>query len=161
MIESTEFGTCFILLVANVVSQFIFYLFFRFADGVCYRMPLHADPLFEPGYERPSRSLLAQYAHSKLNTDTFVNLKQKETFLADGTSTAKNHCCICLVEFENSDIATSMRCDERHIFHEGCLRRALEYKLACPICRSPCRLLLSHPIPRRAPVPAPGQPTHP
>mmetsp|Transcript_17120 Transcript_17120/g.23066 ORF Transcript_17120/g.23066 Transcript_17120/m.23066 type:complete len:81 (-) Transcript_17120:110-352(-) len=74
---------------------------------------------------------LASQAGKKLRTETFAEISK-------GYETASSlSCCICLLEFKPCEPTTALKCDHRHIFHESCLKRSLEEKLACPICRKP------------------------
>ena len=84
---------------------------------------------------RLSNRQLAKQASEKLRTDTFAEISK-------GYETSAEHpcCCICLQEFKPNQRTTSLKCDHRHIFHEACLKRALESKLQCPICREPVDL---------------------
>lgn len=41
-------------------------------------------------------------------------------------------CCICQVEFEDSDPATTLPC--RHCYHSECVRQWLQQSKACPVC---------------------------
>ena len=52
-------------------------------------------------------------------------------------SERKMSCAICLRDFEQTDQATVLNCDNRHIFHPECIRLSLRQKLECPLCRKP------------------------
>ncbi|PNW77578.1 hypothetical protein CHLRE_10g442750v5 [Chlamydomonas reinhardtii] len=43
-----------------------------------------------------------------------------------------DRCCICQVEFEDSDPATTLPC--RHCYHSECVRQWLQQSKACPVC---------------------------
>ncbi|KAG2448890.1 hypothetical protein HYH02_006239 [Chlamydomonas schloesseri] len=43
-----------------------------------------------------------------------------------------DRCCICQVEFEDSDSATALPC--RHCYHSECVRQWLQQSKACPVC---------------------------
>ncbi|CAI7867992.1 unnamed protein product [Closterium sp. NIES-53] len=43
-------------------------------------------------------------------------------------------CSVCLVEFEDDNMLRCMHCC-RHLFHQDCLEKWLEYSLSCPVCR--------------------------
>ena len=125
MLRSTDFGAVLALITVNVCVQFAYYQVFTRLERA--RRPAEK-------WKRSMRELASQ-ASKKLRTDTFAELSR-------GYETAAEHlsCCICLAEFKPTARATSLKCDHRHIFHEGCLRRALEVKLQCPICREPVDL---------------------
>lgn len=46
-------------------------------------------------------------------------------------------CAICLTEFIVGKDACQMFCHSSHIFHHDCLRRWLEMKKECPLCKTP------------------------
>ncbi|GJP70829.1 hypothetical protein CLOP_g1724 [Closterium sp. NIES-67] len=50
-------------------------------------------------------------------------------------------CSVCLVEFEDDVMLRRMHCC-RHLFHQDCLEKWLEYRLSCPICRVQVKELL-------------------
>ena len=51
-------------------------------------------------------------------------------------------CSICLQDFGADDRVTKLNCNDKHMFHETCLQKALEVKLNCPICRK--SVLIDH-----------------
>ncbi len=67
--------------------------------------------------------VLASLSKTNYNAETF----QHET-----------HCIICLVDYEESDMVTKLRCDPRHYFHTHCLESWVKSgNNICPYCRSP------------------------
>ncbi|KAG2432837.1 hypothetical protein HXX76_008570 [Chlamydomonas incerta] len=49
-----------------------------------------------------------------------------------GGAITLDRCCICQVEFEDSDPATALPC--RHCYHSACVRQWLQQSKACPVC---------------------------
>ena len=96
LINDSDFGACFLLLLTNVVSQFIFYLFFRFAERVCYHLPF--DEI-----ARLSRSQQAINAIKELRTDIYANFSKKESPSSGVQCTEIETCCICLLELKSED----------------------------------------------------------
>ncbi|XP_010542649.1 PREDICTED: RING-H2 finger protein ATL64-like [Tarenaya hassleriana] len=49
-------------------------------------------------------------------------------------------CVICMEDLEKNDVVRVLvKC--KHIFHVGCIDSWCMYRLACPVCRAPFRLL--------------------
>ena len=45
---------------------------------------------------------------------------------------------MCLVDYEETDIVTQLRCDERHYFHTKCIEDWVKQgNNRCPFCRAP------------------------
>ena len=56
-----------------------------------------------------------------------------ETFTHDETS-----CSICFKEYQEKDVVSRLKCDERHYFHTHCIESAiLTGQILCPFCRAP------------------------
>ena len=45
-------------------------------------------------------------------------------------------CCICLGEYGDGELLTSMPCE--HVFHGACLEKWLARSRRCPMCNSEC-----------------------
>ena len=64
-------------------------------------------------------------AKEKFNTDTFQH---------------EQLCCICYVEYENTDEVTKLECDPKHYFHTECIVAWINRgNNSCPICRKPIK----------------------
>ena len=46
-------------------------------------------------------------------------------------------CCICMVDFEVSDMVTPLPCDKRHYFHSECIEQWSKSHNDCPLCKAP------------------------
>lgn len=46
-------------------------------------------------------------------------------------------CSICAADYEEGEAIVVLACDERHCFHEECIKRWLRINAICPICRAP------------------------
>ena len=44
-------------------------------------------------------------------------------------------CSICLHNFQKDEIVFALKCHVNHIFHEKCLHKWVETRMACPLCR--------------------------
>ena len=44
-------------------------------------------------------------------------------------------CPICMVDFAESDEITPLPCDEKHYFHNECIKLWLEKNNKCPLCK--------------------------
>ena len=54
------------------------------------------------------------------------------------TMTVETKCAICLVDFEQGDKVTQLKCNAGHIFHTECIIGWIQMgKNTCPICRAP------------------------
>ncbi|XP_057846913.1 probable E3 ubiquitin-protein ligase RHC1A [Cryptomeria japonica] len=62
-------------------------------------------------------------------------------------------CAICMIEFHVGEEACQMFCHKNHIFHHDCLRRWLERKKECPLCKTPV------PYPYHQPSPPSSSPS--
>ena len=51
--------------------------------------------------------------------------------------TEHKECCICMVDFESSDMVTQLPCDKRHYFHSACIERWSMTHNDCPLCKAP------------------------
>lgn len=47
------------------------------------------------------------------------------------------HCAICSRVFPLSSPVVTLACNEKHTFHENCIKRWLRVQSCCPICRAP------------------------
>lgn len=114
----TDLGHTLLLIALNLAYQLFQYLAFR---------SLPAAEESEAAIT--ARESVARVMAAALRTDTYENvLPGCDEVLA---------CSICLLDFDSQDSVTQLNCNAKHIFHEACLRRALEVKLSCPICRKP------------------------
>lgn len=46
-------------------------------------------------------------------------------------------CSICTVDYAAKEAVVVLKCDERHLFHEDCVKKWLQINAICPICRAP------------------------
>jgi len=46
-------------------------------------------------------------------------------------------CSICACDYQEAESIIVLSCDERHFFHEECIKRWLRINANCPICRAP------------------------
>ena len=44
-------------------------------------------------------------------------------------------CAICMMDFSTSDSVIILRCNDKHMFHELCIKGWLNVKNTCPNCR--------------------------
>jgi len=44
-------------------------------------------------------------------------------------------CCICMGNFNLDDSVKVLPCNDKHIFHKGCIEKWLTHNKACPTCR--------------------------
>ncbi|KAL8257997.1 hypothetical protein R6Q59_030038 [Mikania micrantha] len=95
-------------------------------------MQLEADPALQQLTSRTNGSGLSEEEISK---HLRVYTTQAETMTANGEHEEADVCSICLDEFEkNNEKMGRLECGHR--FHEGCIKRWLLSKNACPMCRS-------------------------
>ena len=47
-----------------------------------------------------------------------------------------NNCVVCLMDFQEGDQVTPLRCDMRHTFHHECVVAWFETNNVCPVCRT-------------------------
>jgi hypothetical protein len=45
-------------------------------------------------------------------------------------------CSICTAEYVAKEAVIALKCDERHLFHEECVKKWLQINANCPICRA-------------------------
>ena len=64
-------------------------------------------------------------------------IEDLETFCYSPEKHGHDPCTICAVEYCETDEVVVMKCDERHLFHEECIKRWLRINSNCPICRAP------------------------
>lgn len=54
----------------------------------------------------------------------------------DATRSADQDCCpICCEDFQPEVLITVLRCNIKHIYHEGCIEEWLNKNTVCPICK--------------------------
>lgn len=72
-------------------------------------------------------------------TGTFGKLMEQGDILEQGDieDGSALMCAICLQYFDKEDQVTSLACHKKHVFHNNCIKMALEQKKQCPICRKP------------------------
>lgn len=46
-------------------------------------------------------------------------------------------CSICLMEFNENDEIIPLPCNEKHIFHDECIKGWLKNNNCCPLCKQP------------------------
>ena len=46
------------------------------------------------------------------------------------------NCVVCMVDFNEGDIVTPLRCDMRHTFHYECIIAWFDTNNVCPVCRT-------------------------
>ena len=63
---------------------------------------------------------------------SFVNAQRCK--LASNLSIVES-CSICLHNFQKDDIVFALNCHMNHIFHEKCLHKWVQTRMACPLCR--------------------------
>ena len=63
----------------------------------------------------------------KLMSSVFDQSKHRE----------QSECCICMVEYQPSDMVTPLPCDKRHFFHSECIERWSLTQNDCPLCKEP------------------------
>jgi len=56
-------------------------------------------------------------------------------FEYNSISYAENKCMICLNEYMENELISSLSCHDSHIFHENCIEEWLKKQDSCPICR--------------------------
>jgi len=74
-----------------------------------------------------SRVPMASAAMERIGRKNFTDLSQK--------SKEMEMCIICQENYTPESVVSELNCDDRHIFHEPCLKMWLEQKLECPICK--------------------------
>jgi len=48
---------------------------------------------------------------------------------------AQEMCPICMLDFQESDEIVPLPCDEKHYFHQNCIKAWLEKNNTCPLCK--------------------------
>lgn len=46
-------------------------------------------------------------------------------------------CCVCLEEFKAAETVITLPCNNKHVFHENCIKGWLESNNSCPLCKAP------------------------
>jgi hypothetical protein len=51
------------------------------------------------------------------------------------SNNAFTECAICMVDFTETDDIIPLPCDEKHYFHQDCIKQWLEQNNNCPLCK--------------------------
>ena len=44
-------------------------------------------------------------------------------------------CSICLADIAQEEEIIKLKCSEKHVFHENCIKSWMDVKICCPVCR--------------------------
>lgn len=44
-------------------------------------------------------------------------------------------CSICLADISQHEEIIKLKCSEKHVFHENCIKSWMDVKICCPVCR--------------------------
>jgi hypothetical protein len=44
-------------------------------------------------------------------------------------------CSICLADIAQNEEIIKLKCSEKHVYHEKCIKSWMDVKICCPVCR--------------------------
>ena len=80
---------------------------------------------------------LKRMSEGELNPDQLREIitEHKKVLYSDIKGIESRECLICFCYFNPTDTIIQLNCDEKHLFHEICLRGWFQVKNKCPICK--------------------------
>jgi len=72
---------------------------------------------------------MREIRHTKADRDKIIE-KLKAKYVGDVIP-----CSICLLDIAQNEEIIKLRCSEKHVFHECCIKSWMDVKICCPVCR--------------------------
>ena len=67
----------------------------------------------------------------------FLQNLAKTKFDPSSDGVKAESCSICLLDYQENDQVIPLPCDEKHVFHEECIKEWLKKNNCCPLCKKP------------------------
>lgn len=118
----------FLLMICSVIfHESLFFLLFLLLLCPCLTYVYVSD-----FYEDYKRTKIALKMQETLTVDSYEDYVKKER---QRGKEAETMCVICTEEYKNKDKVIQLKCNDKHVFHEECIRQWIVKKAICPTCR--------------------------
>ena len=87
-----------------------------------------------PTTRRQSKSATKIQAATR-GRQTRRKLKSNKSSRKSSPKSSPKECPICLEEV-NKDNASIIQCENKHLYHDKCIKQWMEHKTECPICKA-------------------------
>ena len=120
----TYYLTVLILFGFFLFAKVVFYLIFFVAFCPCISYMMFQE--FKEDYQQRQRSKRLQEKLKGMKYEVYVSAWGK----------LEDICAICNEEFNDEELVIMLPCDNKHVFHESCIKTWIKQKTICPICRA-------------------------
>ena len=117
-----------LLMMCSVIFyECLFFLFFLVLLCPCLTYVYVSD-----FYEDYKRTKIALKVQETLTVDNYEDYVRKEKEKGKEPETM---CVICTEEYKKKDKVIQLKCNDKHVLHEECIRQWIVKKAICPTCR--------------------------